>query len=316
MFNHAFLVLDPGPLSTFQDLGRFGYQSLGVPVSGSLDAYSAQAANILAGNEPGNAVLEMTIRGCSLAVLSPAWVALSGAKAQVKLNSSARSVWDAFSVEPGDLLRIGQVSQGCRIYLAINGGFEVPVVMGSRSTYVQAALGGLHGRALRKGDFLPQGPQGQIPLHKAIPKRFIPDIQQKAVLRCVPGPQQDLFQDQGQILFNAEYTVTQRADRRGIRLEGPKIKHAHHSPGSIISEPVLPGNIQVPGDGQPIVLLHEQTVGGYPKIATVIQSDLPKLGQLIPGDIINFSQVSLEAARDIFMEYKNTLHSLQKEIGQ
>ncbi|MFW6456337.1 MAG: biotin-dependent carboxyltransferase family protein, partial [Desulfohalobiaceae bacterium] len=292
MGNNVLLVLDPGPFSTVQDLGRFGFQSLGVPISGALDQYSAQVANLLAGNPREAGVLEMTIQGCSLAFLRPARVALAGAQARVRLNSQEQAIWSAFQADAGDVLRIGQVSQGCRIYLAVAGGFDLPPVMGSRSTYVQAGLGGLQGRALRKGDFLPAGSSWTQPSQEFIPEKFLPSLAPEISLGCVPGPQQEHFLDQGQALYQSTYTLTQRADRRGIRLEGPTLLHALDSPGGIVSEPILPGNIQVPGDGQPIVLLNEQTVGGYPKIATVQSSDLHKLGQAIPGDRISFNRIT------------------------
>ncbi|MFP4391966.1 MAG: biotin-dependent carboxyltransferase family protein [Desulfohalobiaceae bacterium] len=315
MGNDVFLVLDPGPLSTVQDLGRFGFQSLGVPISGALDPYSAQVANLLAGNTPDAAVLEMTIRGCTLAVLQQTRVALTGAQALVRQNSTDRSLWSAFTAEPGDVLRISQVSQGCRIYLAVNGGFDLPLVMGSRSTYVQAALGGLQGRALQKGDFLPAGSSWTQPSQDFIPEKFLPSLAPEISLGCVPGPQEQHFQKQGQALYESSYTVTQRADRRGVRLKGPELAHTHDSPGGIVSEPILPGNIQVPGDGQPIVLLNEQTVGGYPKIATVQSSDLHKLGQAIPGDTIFFYRITPEQALENRRLLQKNLRSLQSILS-
>jgi len=316
MANDTFLVLDPGAFTTIQDLGRFGYQTLGVPISGAMDSYSARAANILAGNSPTSAVLEMTIRGCTLAVMRNARVALTGAMAEIRHNSIQRPSWSAFEVEPGDLLRISQVSLGCRIYMAVGGGFEVPLIMGSRSTCTQAALGGLRGRALQKGDFLPAGQAENVPGQNAIPGEFIPEMGQGAALHCVPGPQDHMFRDKGRDLFTCPYTVTQRADRRGIRLEGPQIQHSHQSPGAIVSEPILPGNIQVPADGQPIILLREQTAGGYPKIATVVSTDLSKLGQVIPGDSITFISVTAQQARDMNLAEQEKLKLLQNSVWQ
>ncbi|MFW6080396.1 MAG: biotin-dependent carboxyltransferase family protein [Desulfosalsimonas sp.] len=314
MANDTFLVIDPGAFTTIQDLGRFGYQTLGVPISGAMDSYSARAANILAGNSQTSAVLEMTIRGCTLAVMRNALVALTGARAEIRHNSVERPAWSAFKVEPGDIIRISQVSLGCRIYMAVGGGFEVPLVMGSRSTYAQASLGGLKGRALQKGDFLPAGQPEKLPAEDAIPGEYIPEMGQDTVLHCVPGPQEHMFRDEGRDLFTYQYTVTQRADRRGIRLEGPQIEHSHQSPGAIVSEPILPGNIQVPADGQPIILMREQTAGGYPKIATVVSTDLSKLGQAIPGDIVTFSPVSAEQARGMNLEEQERFRSLQNML--
>ncbi|MGM0423726.1 MAG: biotin-dependent carboxyltransferase family protein [Thermodesulfobacteriota bacterium] len=315
MQDNVFLVLDPGPFSTVQDLGRFGYQSLGVPISGALDPYSAQVANLLAGNSPRAAVLEMSIRGCTLAVLQHTRLALTGAQAMARLNSKDKATWSAFEAEPGDVLRISQVSQGCRIYLAVRGGLDLPLIMGSRSTYVQAALGGLQGRALQKGDFLPAGSSWVLPKQDFIPEEYRPELSPEINLGCVPGPQEQHFQQEGQALYESCYTVTQRADRRGIRLEGPQLLHAHDSPGSIVSEPILPGNIQVPGDGQPIALLNEQTVGGYPKIATVQSSDLHKLGQAIPGDKVHFSKITFKQAKQNRQNLQKSLQDLQRILG-
>ncbi len=316
MGDDTFLVLDPGAFTTIQDLGRYGYQTLGVPISGAMDSYSARAANILAGNSQSSAVLEMTIRGCTLAVMRNAMVALTGARAGIRHNSVERPAWSAFEVEPGDILRIGQVSLGCRIYMAVGGGFEVPLVMGSRSTYSQAALGGLKGRALRKGDFLPAGQAEKLPAKNTVPEEFIPQMGQDTELHCVAGPQEHMFRDKGRGLFTCQYTVTQRADRRGIRLEGPRIEHSHQSPGTIVSEPILPGNIQVPADGQPIILLREQTAGGYPKIATVVSGDLSKLGQVIPGDSITFRSVTVEQAINMNIKEQERFKSLQSILWQ
>jgi biotin-dependent carboxylase-like uncharacterized protein len=232
-----------------------------------------------------------------------------------RLNSKDKATWSAFEAEPGDVLRISQVSQGCRIYLAVRGGLDLPLIMGSRSTYVQAALGGLQGRALQKGDFLPAGSSWVLPEQDSIPEEYWPELSPQINLGCVPGPQEQHFQLEGQALYESSYTVTQRADRRGIRLEGPQLLHAHDSPGSILSEPILPGDIQVPGDGQPIVLLNEQTVGGYPKIATVQSSDLHKLGQAIPGDRIHFSKITFKQAKQNRQDLQKSLQNLQRMLG-
>ncbi|MFO7876785.1 MAG: biotin-dependent carboxyltransferase family protein [Desulfovermiculus sp.] len=308
----SFLVIKPGSLTTVQDLGRFGWQSLGVPVSGVLDPYAAQAANLLVGNEQKSAVLEMTVTGVTLAVLRPACLAVTGAQAKIKVNSQVLSSWESFHVHPGDLVRIGQVLGGCRMYLAVSGGIDVPLVMGSRSTSVGTGLGGFCGRPLQKGDILCTGSFPFLPHPARVPDAYIPGPGKKIVLRCVPGPQDTFFSQLDSSLFKSEYTITDRSDRRGIRLEGPTIQHAHDSPGRVLSEPSLPGNIQVPGDGQPIVLLLEQTVGGYAKAATVISSDLPRLAQAVPGTSVRFEAVSLEQAHNIFNQAQERIMDLGK----
>jgi biotin-dependent carboxylase-like uncharacterized protein len=312
--DETFLVITPGSFTTVQDRGRYGFQKIGVPVSGAVDFFASRVANILAGNGPDAAVLEMTVVGCTLAVLKPAWVALTGADAVVKHNGKPLSLWRGFQVNPGDLLSIDKVRQGCRVYMAVAGGFDVPVVMGSRSTNVQAGLGGHHGRPLQKGDFLPVGEAGPIPPKASAPAEHVPDYASEIVLRCIPGPQNEFFVSEGRSLYDAAYSVSAQADRRGIRLEGPRLEHVHGSPGGVISEPSLPGNIQVPGDGQPIVLLLEQTVGGYAKIGSVISSDIWKLGQVIPGSTVRFEEVDLQAANDLAKGLQERFEALEAAL--
>jgi allophanate hydrolase subunit 2 len=200
------------------------------------------------------------------------------------------------------------------MYLSVSGGIDVPLVMGSRSTSAGTGLGGFCGRALQKGDIISAGTFPDLPHPARVPDAYIPEPGKKIILRCVPGPQDTFFSRLDSSLFESDYTVTARSDRRGVRLEGPTIQHAHDSPGRVLSEPSLPGNIQVPGDGQPIVLLLEQTVGGYAKPATVISSDLPRLAQAVPGTSVRFEAVSLEQAHDIFNQAQKRITDLGKCI--
>ena len=311
----TFLVLEPGSFSTVQDAGRHGYQKLGVPLSGAADEYAFRVANLLAGNQPNAAVLEMTLVGCTLAALKPAWVAVTGADAEVKKNGAKKNTWSGFALEPGDMLRMDKVRKGCRLYLGVSGGIDVPEVMASCSTSAQAGFGGYKGRALRKGDFLSTGGQSRgAQVHSEVPPEFVPALSSKMVLRCLPGPQAEFFRSRGEELFQTEYRVTTQADKRGIRLEGPKLHHASDSPGGVLSEPSLPGNIQVPGDGNPIVLLREQTVGGYAKVATVISSDLWRLGQAAPGDRVRFQAVDRKTAVSLRGEMHQRLHELEHRL--
>jgi biotin-dependent carboxylase-like uncharacterized protein len=308
----TFLVLEPGSFTTVQDAGRRGYQKLGVPVSGAADEYAHRVANLLAGNPANAAVLEMTVVGCTLAALKPVWVTVTGAEAEVKKNGAKMAVWSGFALEPGDVLRMDKVRKGCRLYLGVSGGIDVPEVMASRSTNAQAGFGGYRGRPLHKGDFLSVvEPSPDARVHNDIPREFVPDLSENMVLRCLPGPQAEFFHSQGGELFESEYRVTTQADKRGIRLEGPRLHHASDSPGGVLSEPSLPGNIQVPGDGSPIVLLREQTVGGYAKVATVISADLWRLGQAAPGDRVRFRSVDRESAVSLRREQQKRLRELE-----
>lgn len=303
------LIITPGSLTTVQDQGRFGHQKLGVPQSGALDTYASRIANKLVGNSPQAAVLEMTVIGPTIAVLKKTTLAVTGAEAVLKVNGRQMESWKRFDVQPGDLLQIGQVRQGCRMYLAVAGGIDAPMVLGSRSTCTSAGFGGFQGRALHKGDFLAAGSDWNGFPKTALPESMIPAYDPDIILRCLPGPQEDFFQDPEAQFYAQSFSVSAQADRRGVRLEGPRIEHSHASPGGVISEPSLPGNIQVPGDGQPIVILVEQTVGGYAKIGTVISCDLWKLAQAIPGNSLRFQPVDLQTAHELASRQEKLLNT-------
>ncbi len=309
-----FLVVKPGSYSTIQDLGRYGYQDLGVPVSGALDRFAARAANLLLGNPESAAVLECTVIGPTLAVLRDAELAVTGAVMDLKLNTTNLPIWSRFRVQAGDMLHFRQVKKGCRTYLAVPGGFDVPMVMNSRSTCVAAGFGGLHGRPLQKGDFLPapERPASAAP-ERTLSPDLIPEFgTQELQLRVVPGPQDTLFSRGGlETFFHSEYVISPKANRMGYRLEGPVVERDPGAEQSIISEASLPGNVQVPADGQPIILLVEQTVGGYTKIATVISSDLPKVAQALPGQKVRFQPVSLEEAHEALEEQERHMQRIK-----
>lgn len=311
----AFQVLDPGPMTTVQDLGRFGYQAYGVPVSGVLDQFSARVANWLVGNPAGAALLEATFMGPRLEVGGEFQVALTGAEATVLLNGEQVETWKAFRVRPGDELSVRHAKTGMRVYLAITGGVDVPAVMGSRSTYVGAGLGGLEGRPIRKGDVILRKPAPPRLEELRLPEEYRPVWSQQIRLRAVLGPQEEYFQEGLRVFLESEFQVSPQADRMGYRLEGPQVLKKPEAPPSIISEPSVPGAVQIPPDGKPIVLLVEQTVGGYAKIATVIWPDLPFLAQARPGDRVRFFQVSLPEAHKIYRETMAKLEAIRKELG-
>ncbi len=311
----AFRVLDPGPLTTVQDLGRYGYQEYGVPVSGVLDPFAARVANLLVGNPDGAAVLETTYMGPRLEVLSQAWVAVTGADMPVLLNGEPRERWQAFRVNPGDLLVIRQAMAGLRGYLAVTGGIDVPLVMGSRATFPGGRLGGLDGRALAKGDLLPRGDGPMRPHPVSLPEALRPVHSREILLRAVPGPQDDHFAEGLERFFSAAFRVSPQADRMGYRLEGPRVDRRPEAPPSIISEPCLPGGVQIPPDAQPIILLVEQTVGGYAKIATVVSTDIPRVAQARPQDRVAFSRVELETAHTLHREARQRLDGIRQILG-
>ncbi|MDW7712189.1 MAG: biotin-dependent carboxyltransferase family protein [Deferrisomatales bacterium] len=297
-----FAVLAPGAFTTVQDRGRFGYQQMGVPVSGALDPYASQVANLLVGNEPGAAVLEATVLGPRLEVRAGADVAVAGADMGVRLNGKEVSAWRSLRVGPGDVLELQQVRSGCRAYLAVSGGIDVPLVMGSRSTYVGGRVGGFQGRPLREGDLLSMAVGPMLTAPRELPARWVPDYPGEVTLRAVRGPQDDAFGEGLERLFGTPYLVTAKADRMGYRLQGPPVPLRPGWPRSIVSEPSVPGGVQIPPDEQPIVLLVEQTVGGYAKAATVVSVDLGRLAQATPGDTVRFEEVSLAAAHALYRE--------------
>ena len=286
-------VKEPGLFTTVQDLGRNGYQAYGMPVAGAMDEYACKMANRLLCNEPGAAVLEMTLLGGSFFFRQACWVAVTGAAMPISLDGKMQSNWSRFFVSAGSELSFGYAEQGCRTYLAVQGGVEVPVILGSRSTYTRGSIGGLNGRALKTGDVLPLGAcDRRLEKPLFLPVSYIPIPEERPLVRVLLGPQAEAFTDQGvAALFSADYEISSEADRMGYRLEGPVIEHVGKA--DIISDALCLGAIQVPGHGQPIVMMADrQTTGGYTKIGAVIGADLGKLAQAKPGDQVRFVQCS------------------------
>ena len=305
-------VLHPGLLTTVQDLGRTGYQRFGVSVSGAVDPRSAAVANILAGNPDGEAVLECTVLGPQLRFDAPAVIAVTGADLGPTLDGIPVENYRALRVQAGQTLRFTGPKCGCRAYLAVSGGLDVPEVMGSRSTYMKAKIGGWHGRKLEKGDVLPLRAPGTEP--KALENRALaPEFRGRSeyTLRVVMGPQDDAFTPGGVSAFlSGVYTVTPEFDRMGCRMEGPEIEH--NGSADILSDGIAFGAVQVPDSGQPIVMLADrQTTGGYTKIANVISADFRILGQLKSGDRVRFEKVSLAAAQEALLAQRASLRLLR-----
>ncbi|MFZ5587928.1 MAG: 5-oxoprolinase subunit PxpB [Thermodesulfobacteriota bacterium] len=281
-------VLTPGGLTTIQDQGRRGQLEAGVPVSGALDQASLALANALLGNPPDAAALELTLLGPRLKALAPIQVAVAGADLGLRIDGRPAPAHAALSLAPGQVLDFGGPRDGARAVLAVAGGLASRPILGSRSTY---ALGRL-GRPLMRGDVLAALP-GPASRAVALPETFWPRPEGVLSLRAVPGPNQEHFSPKGlETLFSATYQVSQRADRRGVRLAGPAVELAPGMPTSILSEPNTPGIVQVPPDGAPIVLLKEQTVGGYAKAATIIGPDLDGLARALPGQRLRFIPIS------------------------
>ncbi|HOU15821.1 MAG TPA: biotin-dependent carboxyltransferase family protein [Anaerolineae bacterium] len=301
MSNPAILeVLQPGALTTVQDAGRIGWARYGVPPSGPLDAAAFAAANALVGNPPDAAALEITLTGPTLRVERECLIAVCGAAFDVWVGTLPVPLWHAVYVRAGRLITFGARRSGARAYLAISGGIALPPFLGSQATYLPGGFGGLDGRALRAGDRLPLGAAAVRDLAQRAgrvwPVERRPPYTSQPTLRVILGPQDDYFTAEGLATFlTGAYQLTPEADRMGARLRGPSI--THRGPTGIVSDGVVAGSIQVPPDGQPIVMLADhQTTGGYPKIATVIRADLPLLAQCLPGDCVRFVAVNLAEA--------------------
>lgn len=307
----AIEVLNPGLLTTLQDLGRYGFQRYGVPPSGAVDPYALRMGNLLLGNEEGEAGLEVTLVGPTLQFEQECWIAITGADLSPRLNDAEAPLWETIPVASGDVLSFQSPRKGMRAYIAVAGGIDVPLVLGSKSTYLRANLGGLEGRALARGDRL--NIKTMCARHRRLPQEYVPCYELDHI-RVILGPDGGRFTPDGVNAFlSSEYKVLPESDRMGLRLQGPKVEHMRGA--DIISEPVCTGAIQVPGNGQPIVLLADrQTTGGYTKIATVISADLYRLGQAKPGDKISFQEISLEQAHRLLHETERKFLELKQAI--
>ncbi|MVO98922.1 biotin-dependent carboxyltransferase family protein [Paenibacillus lutrae] len=340
----ALLVNQAGLYTTVQDQGRTGLRRYGMVQSGAMDRRSARIANMLVGNPPDAAVLEWTLRGPKLTVGRDMLMAFCGAQSVIKADGHPVNGWQAVYIPAGTVLDLGNASEGCRGYLAAAGGIDVPEVMGSRSTYVRAALGGLEGRPLAAGDRLPIGEPGPTadrmlgllaadgrseraaaalpagPAVKAAPwsvsHSLRPASAKAAVLRMVRGHEADRFVPGPHGLaglLGGVYRVLPQSDRMGCRLLGAQLKLVERT--QMVSESVVPGTIQVPPDGQPIVLgADSQTTGGYPRIGHVISADLPILAQLPPGASVRFSEVTLEEAHAAITREETDLRRLEAAL--
>ena len=309
----AFEVLAPGMLTTVQDRGRYGYQRIGVPVSGAMDEFALRAANLLIGNYDGQAGLEMTVVGPTVRFLTDTWIAVTGADMSATVDGEPLPRWRSVEVKKGSELSFPELVDGMRAYLAIAGGLDVPVVMGSRSTYIKADIGGHEGRALERGDVLHALPvEGESrSVERRPPHRYpAPIYGEDHEIRIVLGPQHRALTEEAIATFlSSIYVVAQDSDRMGYRLEGPQV--SHESGPDIVSDGNPLGAVQVPGDGIPLVLLADRgTTGGYTKIATVISSDIGALAQAVPGHSITFKAVTVEDAVEVLRDREDILKAI------
>jgi biotin-dependent carboxylase-like uncharacterized protein len=321
-------VLKPGALSQLQDLGRYGHQRYGVPVNGVMDEWSHRIANILVGNPDDSPTLECALTGPALRFTRDRLIALSGADMQASIEGLPAPLNQPLLVRGGATLRFGERRRGARVYLAVRGGFDVPRVMGSRSTYIRGGYGGFHGRALSRDDRLPlcacdTGYPGATRLLVQCGTPFVSAGQFElpaaggapGMLRVMQGPQWEAFTEDARTAFcEHAYEIGNQSDRMGYRLSGPRLSLA--SPLEMVSEAVAFGTVQVPPDGNPIILMADrQSAGGYPKIAYVASVDLPALAQAVPGDAVRFATVSLDEAQALYLAREDALAALRRTVA-
>jgi antagonist of KipI len=302
-----------GLQTTVQDLGRWGHQALGVPVAGPMDTFSHRLANLLVGNATTAATLEITLIGPELEFSADTTVAICGAEFDITANGQAVPTGVATRVAGGTHLQFGRRRAGARAYLALAGGLQTPVVLGSRATHLVSRMGGVDGRAVMAGDRLPYLASA-TPLQRRRSTGLTLPASGRARVRLLPGPQIDWFEPSAlTTLTTVSFRISPRSNRMGFRLEGPPL--ARRRRDEPISEPLAFGAVQVPAAGEPILLMADrQTAGGYPKIASVISADLPIAGQLAPGDFIEFALCSRqEAAAALIARERPLLRTLESE---
>ncbi|MGM1049500.1 MAG: biotin-dependent carboxyltransferase family protein [Bacillota bacterium] len=320
-------VIKPGLLSTVQDLGRSRYGKYGVSMSGSMDHFSHRTANWLVGNDEREATLELTWSGFTAQFEQDQWIAITGGDFSPAIEGEIVPMWRPVFVRRGSILTFHKPITGCRSYLAVSGGIDVPEVMGSRSTYLRAGIGGFQGRALKSGDVICVKPGGfnkhpiefdeVSPFYSvkwSVPTTLFPSYHDHPTIRVTCGNQFDDFDmESRKSLYDQTFQVTPQSDRMGYRLSGAPLRLS--SVGEYTSEAVSLGTVQVPADGQPIILMADrQTHGGYPKIAQVASIDIPVIVQVPPGSSIRFSEITLKEAETLFIEWSQKIQFLSKMI--
>lgn len=326
-------IVKPGLLTSVQDMGRRGYQKYGVITSGVMDFYSAALANIIVGNDENEGVLEINFIGPTITFTEDCIIALAGSSFHYSINSVHVPERRPVYVKAGSVLEFGFLkSTGCRAYMAVCGGFNVTEVMGSKSTYLKAGIGGYFGRALQEGDFIPLNKRtenfeklklccdhGNYPDFSFtswyFPALKIPAPREIPIIRVTKGPQFDIFPKEAlRKFFTSPFQITNSSDRMGYRLDGDKV--LLEKKYKMISEAVTFGSVQVPADGNPIILLADrQTTGGYPKIAQVALADLPIIAQLMPGRFILFKLISLKEAESACVDIKKYFSKIKGSVS-
>lgn len=322
-------VIRPGLLASIQDLGRHGFQKYGVIVSGAMDSFSLRMANLLAGNAESEAAIEVTMMGTLLQFERDSIIALTGGDLNPVIDGEQVPMWRPVLVKKGSVLHFTVCRSGCRAYVSVFGGLSIKDVMNSKSTYLRGGIGGNKGRALQTNDILElnQKEQEAHPLFHYLNKQqdrafssvhwFIPSphLNGQHVIRVMPGPEFERFTPGSQAAFwKGTFTISPQSDRMGYRLSGPELKL--HSTFELLSEAVAEGTIQVPQDGNPIVLLADrQTTGGYPRIGQVASVDLPAVAQAKPGEKIKFKSISREEAEQLYLQQEYLIESVKTALS-
>lgn len=295
----GFKVIQPGLLTLIQDAGRYGHHRIGLTTGGPLDTHAFKWANRLLGNPLDCSMLEVSIGGLVLEAEMNTYIVVTGAEMPLKINGIEQDRWHAHCVQPGDRIELGFSTQGARAYLSVSGGFQVEHSFGSSATVTREGIGGLtNGNKLQQGDYLPCNEQTSSEAFR-LPEKHRPEYLDNISLRVITGYQQQVFSDvDKRMFFSSVYEVTDHADRMGYRLAGPEVKP---SIDGILSEGICHGAIQIPADGQPIVLLNDrQTIGGYPKIGSMISLDTARIAQLLPGAKVRFEEITIDDAHNLY----------------
>ena len=310
-----FEIIQPGIFTTVQDLGRKGYLASGIPPSGAMDRFSLKMGNLLLKNSLGEAGIEMTAAGPTIRVLKDTVIAFTGGVFDIKRNGKPIPQWETVAVQKEDILAAGRAKSGWRGYLCVAGGIDVPVILGSKSTYTMGALGGFRGRPIKKGDIILSGPSPEalgLLQGRRAKKNILPELDDAKLLRVVMGPQDDyVAQESIETFLSAPYKVSPKANRVGYRFEGPqfkfkeleKAKDAGSDPSNIVDDGNAIGAIQIPGGVEPICLAVDGvSMGGYVKIACLIAADMDRMAQLKIGDSMRFESVTVDQARNILKQ--------------
>jgi|SRR6056297_637393 len=304
-------IINKGLLTLVEDLGRYGYQKFGVPVSGVMDEYSHKIANILVDNDISEATIEVNMLGPKIQFLSNEIISITGGNLQPLINNEHIEMWKSKKVSDGDILSFKGMKNGMRSYIAFSGGLNVKKVMQSKSFYSRAGIG----TEIVNGKIIEINGSKKNYLNNKIDESYISEITDRTNLRVVLGPQNDYFTGKGiENFFNNSYEITNNSDRMGYRLKGEKIEHKKRA--DIISDGLGKGAVQIPGTGQPIIMMSDsQTTGGYTKIGYVIKKDLDKLAQMKPGGKVRFNQIPISEAQKIYVEYLKEIEKLEKIYG-